>query len=237
MTSPVSVRQYREAVAVSRKPLDLSISVMGSRGPVGPAGETGPAGATGAAGAAGATGATGATGPTGQTGPQGETGPAGPQGDAGPQGPAGPGWTCVIKTVDESRAGVNVPANDTHLKFTMAANTKYAFRMLAIIDAPTNASVRYRWEGPAEPTLVRSQRKHVVSGGAGYAFVTVDTGYSGSDSTMVSSANAAGSIELQGIVHNGANAGDFVFMWSQNSAGGGAVTVYAGSYVEYREVA
>lgn len=142
----------------------------------------------------------------------------------------------TLKPSDESRASTNVVAADTHLKFTMEANAKYAFRLLALFDAPITASFKYRWYGPASPALIRSQRKHVVSGGTAYAFVAVDQAYSTADSVCVSAGNLGGSVELQGVIHNGVNAGDFEFHWSQNSSNPSPCVVRAGSFVEWKAV-
>lgn len=146
-------------------------------------------------------------------------------------------FTSVRKTADQTRSNTTSLVVDDILQFAMAANTKYTFRLVAYFD-PGNTSAGFRFDhnGPASPTQVRIHRRHIVSGGGNYAGMVVDTdylstlGYVGFGSA--SGANG-GIVLLDGIIHNGANAGQFQFRWSQHVEQVIGTIVRAGSYIEH----
>jgi hypothetical protein len=119
----------------------------------------------------------------------------------------------------------------------MAANTKYQFKLEVFFDSGTTPDFKWRHSGPTSPTLVRIVERGSAPGSTTLSF-NVATAYSSSDNALTSSsATTGGYVSLEGIIHNGVNAGDFHFQWSQNSSSTTATTVRAGSYIEYGVVA
>ena len=146
------------------------------------------------------------------------------------------GRTLVSKTTDESITSDNTLNNDSQLLFPMLANTKYQFKLEVFFDTGTTPDFKWRHTGPASPTLVRIVERGSVPGSGTLSF-NIATAYSTADNTLTSSSSGTGGyVSLEGIIHNGANAGDFHFQWSQNSSSATATTVRAGSYIEYVRV-
>lgn len=137
----------------------------------------------------------------------------------------------VRKTVDESIVNDATLSDDSVLKFTMAANTKYTIRLKVFFTTAATPDFKYRVTGPASPTLVR---RHITraAGAAVPSMVAVVTAYDAAD-VALAGAGAEGLIDEEIIVHNGGTAGDFVFQWAQNTSNASATIVRAGSYIEY----
>jgi hypothetical protein len=209
----------------------------GAAGATGAQGNTGAQGATGPAGAAGATGAVGSTGATGA----GATGSTGPQGATGAQGFTGASAAGTLVTLKKlaDQAVVNsvTLTNDDTLSFTMAANTKYRGRATIFFDTTATGDFKYDITGPASPTLVRIAR---VDAGAGRSPSerALDLAYVTTATNLRTGIANGGFITFEFIVHNGANAGTFVFRFAQYTARNdtGAI-VRAGSSMEYEIVA
>ena len=146
------------------------------------------------------------------------------------------GRTLVSKTADQSITSDNTLNNDSQLLFPMLANTKYQFKLEVFFDTGTTPDFKWRHTGPASPTLVRIVERGSVPGSGTLSF-NIATAYSTADNTLTSTSGTTGGyVTLEGIIHNGANAGDFHFQWSQNSSSATATTVRAGSYIEYVQV-
>lgn len=148
--------------------------------------------------------------------------------------PPGSQWTIVNKATSENRSSTTTLTADTDLFFTMEANKKYRFR--AVIwagSASSTPGLKYGFTGPASPTLVRVNRWHQSTGTA-----PSNTPASAYDTTGLSFTGSMGpaSIELEGQIENGANAGDFQFTWSQNTSNGTATGITRNSYIEYMEI-
>jgi hypothetical protein len=240
---------------------------QGPAGAQGPAGPQGPPGADGEQGPQGETGATGSAGATGAQGPQGDVGPQGPQGDTGPagvdgeqglqgiqgiqgvpgetgaQGPAGTdGWTYVRTTADfttSSATAVNVaPASGPALAFTPAANKRYEFKAKLRTRTAT-ATVGPR-PGIAWPT-----------GGTDGMCSIHQTSAAGSEVQQHGNINAVvmtpvGGLpnttqswpaRIEGEIEMGASPGSTVRVTLASETAGTNVTVKAGSWLAYREVA
>jgi hypothetical protein len=147
----------------------------------------------------------------------------------------------VVKTADQTKT-TTAPASlsssdaDNTLKFTMTANTKYRFRAVIFYDTGATEDFKWRHNGPASPTLVVIRRQSILPAGTTYNAIAIDAAYSAADVVMAGTSAGAGFIEFDGIIFNGANAGDFLFEWSQNTSGGVATIVRAGSYIYYSNV-
>lgn len=141
-------------------------------------------------------------------------------------------WTTVIKPSDESRNTTAVLTADTDLKFAMAANTNYSFRARIYYETGAVEDFKWRHVGPAAPTLVRISRWGIAPTATAFSLIANDSAYSAADIAVPAGAGA-GYIMFEGIIKNGANAGDFGFSWAQNVSGGTATIVREGSYIEY----
>lgn len=148
--------------------------------------------------------------------------------------PAGGGgaWTTVAKTSDEQCTSDTSLNNDSTLLFTMAANTKYAFRLKVFFDTPAAADFKFGLNGPASPTLVRWSYTGGEAAGGG---VTSDSlaAYETTGVALSGAGSNGGFVHIDGVVHNGANAGDLHFSWCQNSSSASATKVLAKSYLEW----
>lgn len=148
----------------------------------------------------------------------------------------GDGWTTVAKQADEAKTSDATLADDAELVFAMAANTKYMIDLLVLFDTAATPDFKYRHTGPASPTLVRLLRENVVPEATAFSSIAVDEAYSSSDVALTGSGDLGGLVRITGIVHNGANSGNFAFQWAQNTSNGSAATVRAGSRLRYRKV-
>ena len=243
---------------------DGAAGATGATGPQGVKGEKGDTGATGPQGPAGTNGAPGATGSTGPQGPQGPqgiqglpgndgaTGPQGPagadgaqgpqgiqgiqgiQGPQGPQGLPGTGWGILSAASDQTRANSAVLVDDDTLTFSMSANTKYRIRGRIFYDTTATGDFKYTFVGPASPTLVRGEVIATVAG-ATPANTAISTAYPSATGVSLTGTGANGGwISLDMIVHNGANAGAFLFRFAQNTQSNDTGAIRrAGSYLEW----
>lgn len=156
-------------------------------------------------------------------------GPAGPRGNDGAAG----AWTMVKKTSDTTRTASTTITADPALSFSMAANTKYYVRVRVFFDTTAAGDFKFRHVGPASPTLVRLRRTHIIPSATAFAGIAVDQAFSAADVAMAGTGTNGGYVEIEGVVHNGANAGTFSFSWAQNTSDAGNTIVRAGSYIEY----
>lgn len=128
--------------------------------------------------------------------------------------------------------------DDTVLKFTMAANKKYRFRTRIFWEPATNgagtfSNIRWLFTGPASPTLLRTDGLYGQIGSAKYP--TQFTAYPTSPILGPGAPSLPFTVEMVGIVYNGANAGDFKLQWGQGTAMAFDALRYAGSYIEFEE--
>lgn len=144
------------------------------------------------------------------------------------------GWIAINKAAPESRSSTTTLTADTDLQFPMEANKKYRFRaVLWIGSGSSTPGFKYGFTGPASPTLVRCNRWHLSSGTAPAnavvsAYDTTGLAFTGS--------LIPATVELEGLVENGANAGNFQITWAQNTSNANTVGVSRNSYLEYKEI-
>ncbi len=144
-------------------------------------------------------------------------------------------WDRVVKTADETKVSDTTLADDAVLKFAMAANAKYAFRARIFWTASAANGFKWRHNGPSSPSFLALKRGVILPGGSSET-VAVDIAYSTADLATAGGAGT-GTIDIQGVLHNGANVGNFAFQWAQSAADPGGTIVRAGSYIEFRKVA
>lgn len=146
---------------------------------------------------------------------------------------AGSAWTTVKKTGDQSVTNNATLFDDAALRFAMLANTKYAIRGRIYFDTGATGDFKWRHVGPSSPALVRIRRQNILPGTTAWANIAVDTAYSAADIALAGTGTNGGYIEFEGIIQNGAAAGEFKFQWAQNTANGTPTVVRAGSHLEY----
>jgi len=66
--------------------------------------------------------------------------------------------------------------------------------------------------------------------------IAVDVAYSAADVICLSASANGGIVRMDGIIHNGANAGNFNFRWAQNTSTALNTSVLSGSHISYRKV-
>lgn len=138
----------------------------------------------------------------------------------------------VFKATDETRTSNATITVDSDLVFPMLANTKYTFEMEVYFDTTAAADFKYRHTGPASPTVARIHREHIIPAATAY-IIAVDSAFSAADVTMAGTGTTGGYIRMTGVIHNGANAGNFSFAWAQNTSTAVNTTVLAGSWLKY----
>lgn len=146
-----------------------------------------------------------------------------------------PAWTSIFKAASTTRTNDGVPSADPDLQFAMLANKTYAFRATVMWISTAAADFEYGFAGPAAPTRVSLKRSHIPSGSVTQTNA-VDNAYDAS-TTVTATVNEYGWVTFEGSIQNGANAGNFEFLWSSNTAVPlEDTTVLAGSWLEYRQV-
>jgi hypothetical protein len=143
----------------------------------------------------------------------------------------------TVKTANEAKTGTTTLGADDTLKFAVEANRKYRFRAVVFFDTTAAGDFKYRVTGPADPTLVRLLRYCVIPGATALSDIAVDVAFSSSDISEAGSGTTGGCIVIEGIVHNGANAGTVAIEWAPNASDAGNTTVLAGSSISYELIA
>lgn len=144
-------------------------------------------------------------------------------------------WTYVQQQSSQSKSSDTVSASNT-LVFAMAANTKYLIKGLIVTGAAADCDFRWRHSGPASPTRVRLARHMIAPSASAHSGIAVDTAYSSADIDLTTASGTEGKIVFDGIVENGANAGNWEFQFGVVTVSGNTAIVRAGSYIAYRKV-
>ncbi len=139
------------------------------------------------------------------------------------------------KLATESRSAVTVVASDADLVFPVAARTNYAFWLQAFFEGPTTGQFKFRLDVPSSPTLFRNRIQYVVPGATNNTNA-VQTAAANINIASFSAATG-GVMAMNGVLHNGANAGLLAFQWAQNTSDAGATVVLAGSFLQVVQMA
>jgi hypothetical protein len=148
--------------------------------------------------------------------------------------PADQSW--ITKAADETSATTTF-VQDATLRFTMAASTKYRFRMKAYLTSLAAADLKYGFTGPAigagNMFYHRTHNVPVAAAGAPTLVQALMAAYA--DVTAITHAIPTGYaiVEAVGTIHNGATGGDFIFQWACNTATASGVVCKGGSFMEY----
>jgi hypothetical protein len=154
------------------------------------------------------------------------------------------GWTTITASDQTTGGTISNDASlntDTQLLFAMAANTKYRIRALLLIQGgATTSGVRVGITGPASPTriaLAGQWQSNLADTSAPVSFTMRN--YTAYDATGVATGGTAARVfyfGLEGVVHNGANTGNFALGWAQQTAIAENTIRLDGSYLEYEAV-
>jgi len=127
-------------------------------------------------------------------------------------------------TADQSITSTTTLTDITDLSFPVEANKVYRFRATVIIYADAGGFI-VSVNGPASPTRVD------------FGFVGLSGAVTTYGTTATSSAGAINAMPaIQGVIHNGANAGTVALQFRQSSSNAAATTVKSGSWIEWREI-
>lgn len=155
--------------------------------------------------------------------------------DAGAFAPASVGWTTVSKSADESRASNTTLTNDTDLTFAMVANAEYRIRSHVYFATTATADFKYFISSPASPTKVYIHWRTMAGTSSGTPTLLFENGLPGVGRAL-DGAGIPGEVYVDVCHHNGANAGNWVWQWAQNTSDASNTTVLAGSYIEWKKV-
>lgn len=139
--------------------------------------------------------------------------------------------TRYSKTLDTTITASTVLAADPDLHFPIAANALVTVKGKIFFTTTAAGDFKWRHTGPAAPTRVRVKRQTVAPGDTAETGILVDNAFSASDITVLGGAGQ-GIIEIDCLIKNGSNAGNFGISWAQNTSDAGNTIVEAGSYLE-----
>lgn len=149
------------------------------------------------------------------------------------------GWTTVTKTADETITSDSTLSDDATLKFSVSANTKYRFRFNVFFKTGATADFKYALTGPASPTILAVRMSVCAAFGSVVNYRPMGQ-YSDTAQSLLgspaSAVNEGGFVILEGVLHNGANAGTVAFQWAQDTSDAGSTSVLAGSTLEWKQV-
>ena len=136
--------------------------------------------------------------------------------------------TTVYKTADEIVNNSTTLQNDDHLFFAVAANEAWEFRLALLISSSTVADLKFAMVMPADGT-VRAFIVYLNAAGtfaSGSMIVGTTKDLYGGGTTVISRP-----MILEGVIINGATAGNFQVQWAQNTAEATDSTVRTNSYI------
>jgi hypothetical protein len=132
------------------------------------------------------------------------------------------------QTVTNSATLVTVPT------FTLGVGKyeRVLFRYNIFYTTTADGDFKYRVDVPASPTLYRLVPELIVP--AATAVTTPGLITAEADGTGVAASGTEGWLRLTGMLNNGANAGEILFQFAQNTATAAeSAVVRAGSFVEF----
>lgn len=131
------------------------------------------------------------------------------------------------QTVTNSDTLVTVP----ELTIAVGAYERVMLRYNVFFTTTADGDFKYRVDVPASPTLYRLVPELIVPDATAVTTPGVITAEA--DGTSLSAAGTEGWLRLTAVVNNGANSGDILFQFAQNSATAAeSAVVRAGSFVE-----
>jgi len=142
------------------------------------------------------------------------------------------------KAADTSIASSATLANDPDLSVAVGASQTWAFQaMLSYTgDATGSGGIKFTWTCPSGGTLNWMSVYYSTAVGAGDLNASSFVG-SGTTRTAVTDGTTQLPITIQGILVNGATAGNLQLQWAQNASDATATVMKAGSLLLARRLA
>lgn len=138
------------------------------------------------------------------------------------------------KTADESVTSSAVMQDDNELTVTVEANAVYWFQLLERIDATAASDYKSQLTLPSGATSVSAIDAITIAGTAYNQFDLITTSFQTTEGA------GAGTVRIairNGIIITSSTAGAVTLQWAQNTSGGTATILKAGSYLIALKVA
>mgnify|MGYP001558419133 CR=1 FL=1 len=143
---------------------------------------------------------------------------------------AGGGMSIVVKTADETVNNSATLQDDNVLLFAVAANEKWQFEGVLMIQSNSTADFKLTFSGPTGSVGQFSRIfREAATDNAGNG----DLGDVDNSIAIVGGGRVF--ILFWGAIVNGANAGNLTLQWAQNTATVVDTIVHAGSYIKYQQ--
>jgi hypothetical protein len=148
----------------------------------------------------------------------------------------GDGWTVIGKPANQGKTN-NTMGDDDTLFFTTTANKNYFIELLVGFITAAAPDIKYKMNhtGTTSAYRVFHREVHAYGGGSIIAESTSDTDISNIFTVLHSNTNG-GRIIMKVFLSVGASGGTFSFQWAQNSTNASPATIYAGSYIQYKQL-
>jgi len=138
---------------------------------------------------------------------------------------AGGGGTTILKsmkTANESRNTTTTLADDADLTVTLAANTRYSFRMVGfVVAANATPDIKLHLAGPAG-TVYKAANTHDVTG---------NYRTHANDIIMTTITTTPQIFDISGYVKTAGTAGAMTIQWAQNVSDAGDTTLEEGTWI------
>lgn len=157
------------------------------------------------------------------------------RGDATWATPAGASWTSVFKTADQTKNSDDTIAADSELVATLTANKRYSIRIKVFYTGATTPDFKHQLTFSGTTTRVTIRRKSIAPNTTTQTDAVFEVFDAGATARACATGHD-GCLEDDISLDVGASGGDLEFQWAQNTSDAAATTVYAGSYIEYRQL-
>lgn len=140
----------------------------------------------------------------------------------------------VRKTADETVTSSTAFQDDDQLLMALATNTTYLVRLVVLFTAvPSTGDIKFQFTMPTACSVFMNTIGFQVSGGTVNVGPMVGTtSPTGTSILLGLNTGAAGDVRVvpfEGVVINGANAGNLTLQWAQNTSSGTGTVVKANS--------
>lgn len=157
------------------------------------------------------------------------------------------GWTAVttstetkvVKSADETVTN-NTLQDDNELLFAIGASQTWVWECW--VSAMGNAAgvtsdFKFAWTWPSSPTRAKWSMINGADTSAAWDFTRQNTQTVSGTAVAVAGNTVAVGYLMKGVIVNGANAGNVVLQWAQNSTNATGSTIEAGSFLVAQRVA
>lgn len=141
----------------------------------------------------------------------------------------------IRKTANQGTASDAGLSNDTHLFAPVEANSMYVWTLVVNFSSVAAADFKYTFTGPTGSTCANTT--HVLVDAAGNDHINAEASFN--DTTVAATGIGPGDIEcmlLEGCITTAATAGNFRYLWAQNTSNVATTSVWLNSYLEIWKV-